>query len=154
MAISQDQPMPNGTLASEGAPAAAKTTNGYLSHAVPSFNSHSIPLNDETAYTPRRLRVVTIGAGFSGLMLAHKLQHRFPEMQDMVSHTIFEARGDLGGTWLVNTYPGVQCDVPSHIYVRGALQFLSESLHLFFSAVICIMKRKGLMDINLEGFSV
>lgn len=38
-------------------------------------------------------------------------------MQDIVDHTIFEAHSEVGGTWLVNDYPGVQCDVPAHIYV-------------------------------------
>lgn len=73
-------------------------------------------LHKQYAYTPRKLKVFTIGAGFSGLLIAHKFQHRFPEMQDIVDHTIFEARSEVGGTWLVNDYPGVQCDVPAHIY--------------------------------------
>ncbi|KIW81843.1 hypothetical protein Z517_04869 [Fonsecaea pedrosoi CBS 271.37] len=69
------------------------------------------------AWTPRRkIKVITVGAGFSGLMFAHKLQHQYPEVGQMVDHSIFEARHDVGGTWLVNTYPGVQCDVPAHIY--------------------------------------
>jgi cation diffusion facilitator CzcD-associated flavoprotein CzcO len=72
---------------------------------------------DEPAYTPRKLRVVTIGAGYSGLTMAHKIQHQFPDLQDFIDHTIFEANNGVGGTWKVNTYPGVQCDVPSHIYV-------------------------------------
>lgn len=80
-------------------------------------------LKTEPAYTPRRLRVVTIGAGYSGLTLAHKFQHQHPELADIVDHTIYEVRSELGGTWLVNTYPGVVCDVPSHIYV--SLRFLS-----------------------------
>ncbi|KAK5948842.1 hypothetical protein OHC33_010093 [Knufia fluminis] len=72
---------------------------------------------DIPAYTPRRkLKVVTVGAGFSGLLFAHKLQHQYPEMQNMVEHKILESRNELGGTWLVNTYPGIQCDVPAHIY--------------------------------------
>jgi hypothetical protein len=78
----------------------------------------TIPLNNTTAYTPRKkLRVVTIGAGYSGLTLAYKLQHQYPEMKEIMEHTIYEARDDIGGTWLANTYPGVLCDVPSHIYV-------------------------------------
>jgi cation diffusion facilitator CzcD-associated flavoprotein CzcO len=85
-------------------------------HSDSDFSSRSIPLNPEYAFTPRKLRVVTIGAGFSGLLMAHKFQHRFPELQDYVQHTIYEARSDVGGTWLINSYPGVQCDVPSHIY--------------------------------------
>ncbi|KAK7420259.1 hypothetical protein QQX98_002914 [Neonectria punicea] len=73
-------------------------------------------LSSKFAYTPKKLKVFTIGAGFSGLLMAHKFQHRFPEMRDVVDHTIFEARSDVGGTWLANDYPGVQCDVPAHIY--------------------------------------
>lgn len=78
---------------------------------------YTIPMEEKLAFTARKLRVITIGAGFSGLLMAHKFQHRFAEMDKIVEHTIFEKRGDFGGTWLVNRYPGVQCDVPSHIYV-------------------------------------
>ncbi|GIZ43150.1 hypothetical protein CKM354_000638800 [Cercospora kikuchii] len=73
-------------------------------------------LASEFAFTSRKIKVITIGAGFSGLLMAHKFQHRFPEMRDIVEHKIFEAHHEVGGTWLVNNYPGVQCDVPAHIY--------------------------------------
>jgi hypothetical protein len=95
-----------------------KTTNGPESTTSDRFTEHSVPFNEQYALNPRKLRIITIGAGFSGLVLAHKFQHAYPELQDFVDHTIFEGRSDIGGTWLVNTYPGVQCDVPSHIYVR------------------------------------
>lgn len=76
------------------------------------------PLDKPTAFQPRRkLKIVTVGAGFSGLIFAHKLQHEHSEFQDFVTHKIFESRHDIGGTWLVNRYPGVQCDVPAHVYV-------------------------------------
>lgn len=84
------------------------------------FSSHSVPFFNQFAMQPRPLRIITIGAGFSGLLIAHKLQHKFSEMQQYVSHSIYEQRSEIGGTWLVNTYPGVQCDVPSHIYVSHA----------------------------------
>ncbi len=29
---------------------------------------------------------------------------------------IYETQPDVGGTWLRNTYPGLHCDIPSHIY--------------------------------------
>lgn len=86
------------------------TTNGLDTTEDPFL------LAKEFAYTSRKIKVFTIGAGFSGLLMAHKFQHRFPEMQDIVDHTIFEAHHEVGGTWLVNNYPGVQCDVPAHIY--------------------------------------
>ncbi|KAJ5983102.1 hypothetical protein N7481_005201 [Penicillium waksmanii] len=104
----------NGTNGVKGTQKPSPYTNG---HSIPdSQNGFSIPLNTEYAYKARKLRVVTIGAGFSGLLMAHKIQHRFPELHEFVDHTIYEARSDVGGTWLINNYPGVQCDVPSHIY--------------------------------------
>lgn len=113
-------PLPNTPTASGHAkpsPAITKPkTNGSRYHQRSEFDHHSIPLNPEYAFTPRKIRVCTIGAGFSGLLMAHKFQHRFPELRDIVDHTIFEGRSNFGGTWLLNDYPGVQCDVPSHIY--------------------------------------
>ncbi|OAG39283.1 hypothetical protein AYO21_06487 [Fonsecaea monophora] len=90
--------------------------NGEAQTATDRKSEIAIPLNNQPSYKPRKLRVITIGAGFSGLTLAHKLRYQHPEMQDIVENVIFEARGDIGGTWLVNTYPGVQCDVAAHLY--------------------------------------
>src|SRR5436309_4942429 len=30
--------------------------------------------------------------------------------------TVYEKADRLGGTWRENTYPGIACDVPSHLY--------------------------------------
>ncbi|OAG43077.1 hypothetical protein AYO21_02696 [Fonsecaea monophora] len=118
----------NGVTASatKSAPDGTSNSAGVTSDGVPEPTAHagdsqslkdaSTVLNPLPAYTPRKLRVVTIGAGYSGLTLAHKFQHQHPDLPDMIDHTIYEARSELGGTWLVNTYPGVVCDVPSHIY--------------------------------------
>lgn len=92
---------------------ASHTSNG--ANGFP--HTKQATLKDIPAYTPRKLRIITVGAGYSGLTLAQKFQHQHPELQTFVEHTIYEARSELGGTWLVNTYPGVVCDVPSHIYV-------------------------------------
>lgn len=94
-------------------------TNGHTKNVIDEYNAtveDPFKLASEYAYTSRKLKVITIGAGFSGLLMAHKFQHRFPEMEKIVEHTIFEAHHEVGGTWLVNNYPGVQCDVPAHIY--------------------------------------
>jgi cation diffusion facilitator CzcD-associated flavoprotein CzcO len=64
------------------------------------------PLLDQPAYTPtRRLRVVCIGAGMSGLMLAYKVQHEF-KLEDEIDLVIYDRNPELGGTWYENTYPG------------------------------------------------
>ena len=52
-----------------------------------------------------------IGAGFAGIGLG--IQLRRAGYRDF---TIFERRDQVGGTWHDNVYPGVACDVPSHLY--------------------------------------
>ena len=59
----------------------------------------------------KHVRVAIIGSGFSGLGLAIKLKQK--GMRDFL---VFERASELGGTWRDNTYPGCQCDVPSHLY--------------------------------------
>lgn len=57
------------------------------------------------------MRFVIIGAGMSGILAAIRLgQAGFDDW------TIYEKADRLGGTWRENTYPGVACDVPSHLY--------------------------------------
>ncbi|ODM93451.1 Baeyer-Villiger monooxygenase [Orchesella cincta] len=57
-------------------------------------------------------KIAIIGAGFSGLCSAIQLRKQL----NLDSFTIFDENQDVGGTWLVNTYPGCACDVPSHLY--------------------------------------
>src|SRR5688572_991173 len=55
--------------------------------------------------------IAIIGAGFSGLGTAIRLRQE--GFEDFV---VLERHDDVGGTWWANTYPGCQCDVPSHLY--------------------------------------
>ncbi|MGF1473193.1 MAG: flavin-containing monooxygenase [Rubrobacteraceae bacterium] len=57
------------------------------------------------------LRVVVIGAGFSGLSIAGRLRR-----QGENNFVVLEKGESVGGVWRDNTYPGVACDVPSHLY--------------------------------------
>jgi cation diffusion facilitator CzcD-associated flavoprotein CzcO len=57
------------------------------------------------------LRFVVVGAGMSGILAAIKLLEA--GCDDV---TIYEKAERLGGTWRENTYPGLACDVPSHLY--------------------------------------
>jgi cation diffusion facilitator CzcD-associated flavoprotein CzcO len=56
-------------------------------------------------------RIAIIGAGFGGLGTAIRLKER--GIEDFV---VLERAGRVGGTWRDNTYPGVACDVQSHLY--------------------------------------
>jgi cation diffusion facilitator CzcD-associated flavoprotein CzcO len=57
------------------------------------------------------LRTVIIGAGMAGVASAIKL--RESGHHDL---TIYEKGDSVGGTWRENTYPGIACDVPAHLY--------------------------------------
>ncbi|KAL5358850.1 hypothetical protein BJX96DRAFT_183379 [Aspergillus floccosus] len=74
-----------------------------------------VPFNDQPLHTPRRLKVICVGAGFSGLLFAYKCKYD-KQLASCVDLTIYEKNADVGGTWLENRYPGVACDVPAHIY--------------------------------------
>jgi cation diffusion facilitator CzcD-associated flavoprotein CzcO len=55
--------------------------------------------------------VLIVGAGFAGIGMGIKLARRGRE-----SFVIIEQADDVGGTWRDNRYPGVSCDIPSHLY--------------------------------------
>ncbi|KAJ5109720.1 flavin-binding monooxygenase [Penicillium argentinense] len=82
----------------------------------PLYTSNGITVDPATpALTARPLRVVCIGAGFSGLTLAYKLQHEY--RLPYVDFNIYEKDNVVGGVWNTNVYPGVGCDLPAHTYV-------------------------------------
>ena len=63
---------------------------------------------------PGKLRVACVGAGASGLCLAYKMERML--VAGSWELTLFDKNPQLGGTWYENTYPGVACDIPSHLY--------------------------------------
>ena len=59
----------------------------------------------------RKPSVAVIGAGMSGILMAIKLREA-----GITDISILEKADKVGGTWRENTYPGVACDVPAHMY--------------------------------------
>ncbi|MBU6238108.1 MAG: NAD(P)/FAD-dependent oxidoreductase [Planctomycetes bacterium] len=56
-------------------------------------------------------RILVIGAGMSGILLVIKLREA-----GFHNVTVFEKGSKPGGTWRDNTYPGLKCDVPAHMF--------------------------------------
>ncbi|KAI7280561.1 putative sterigmatocystin biosynthesis monooxygenase [Hortaea werneckii] len=102
----------------------------------------------------RRLRVLTIGAGVSGILMAYRLQKDCGNIE----HVIYEKNEDIGGTWLENRYPGCACDIPSHAYTyQFALnpdwpRFFSYSPDIwkYLSAVCDTFGLRKYMTFNVE----
>ena len=69
------------------------------------------PESIAAAPTSESVRVAVLGAGMSGICMG--IQLRKHGIDDFV---ILEKADSVGGTWRENTYPGVACDVPSHVY--------------------------------------
>ena len=53
---------------------------------------------------------VIVGAGFAGMYMLHRTRELGFTAQ------VFEAGGDVGGTWYWNRYPGARCDIESLEY--------------------------------------
>jgi hypothetical protein len=96
MPISKDKP-------SEG-----KGYTSRASHRVDRIQSTSHYSSGGYTYYP----VVIIGAGESGIATAYKLKHRLGCDQ----FRIYDRQSGVGGTWWINRYPGIACDVPSAFY--------------------------------------
>ncbi|KAL4966984.1 flavin-containing monooxygenase [Aspergillus stella-maris] len=102
-------PSTTNNLATEPAevPDSALEPNGKSS-------TSSYELREEPIHSRRPLRVVCLGAGYSGILMgiiwSQRMQNRDAEL------VLYERNTDLGGTWLENRYPGCQCDIPAHNY--------------------------------------
>src|SRR5438067_13541913 len=57
------------------------------------------------------LRFAIVGAGMAGILSAIKLTE-----EGLTDFTVYEKGDRVGGTWRENAYPGLSCDVPSHLY--------------------------------------
>lgn len=75
--------------------------------ATPAFRLGQFAIDE-----PRRMKVVVIGAGYSGITAGIRFRQHIPNL-DL---TIYEANAGIGGTWYSNKYPGLACDIPSHAY--------------------------------------
>ncbi len=63
------------------------------------------------SHSNRALRIAIIGAGMAGILAAIRL-----ERAGHTDFVLYEKASRLGGTWRENTYPGLACDVPAHLY--------------------------------------
>ncbi|CAK7202849.1 hypothetical protein SEUCBS139899_005576 [Sporothrix eucalyptigena] len=80
------------------------TTNGT------STKPYTIPNRGHS--DPDKIRVICVGAGFSGVCMAYKLQAHAVNYE----LAVYEKNDDVGGTWYENKYPGCACDIPAPVY--------------------------------------
>jgi len=88
-----------------------------VSNGESTANGHTVPkestptdaiFKDQPIENFRPMRVIVIGAGFSGIYLGI----RIPQRLRNVELAIYEKNEGVGGTWFENHYPGAACDIP------------------------------------------
>ncbi|KAF3011722.1 hypothetical protein E8E14_010037 [Neopestalotiopsis sp. 37M] len=100
----------------------------------------------------KHVKVVTIGAGISGIFLSYLFQKHGENLE----HVVYEKNGDIGGTWLENRYPGAACDVPSHAYTFAFALYPdwpkylspSEDIFRYLSRVVDCFELRKYMTFN------
>jgi hypothetical protein len=86
-----------------------EATAGYRHRYPIAYEQSKLPFD-----TPRAIKIIAVGAGVSGLSLAHAVE---TGLLANVELKILEKNAGLGGTWFENRYPGCACDIPSHNYL-------------------------------------
>ncbi|KAJ7196375.1 FAD/NAD-P-binding domain-containing protein [Mycena pura] len=89
-----------------------------MTAAACSAASDTVPPRVEKPYSTgdfsiddyRPIKVICIGAGFSGILSAIRFQQKVSNLD----FKLYEKADGVGGTWRANRYPGIACDVPSH----------------------------------------
>jgi 4-hydroxyacetophenone monooxygenase len=94
----------------------------------------------------KNFRVLIIGAGMSGMLAAIRLQ------QAGVPFTIVEKNKDVGGTWLVNTYPGCRVDNPNHMYSYSFEPFHDWPQHFSTQPILISYFRRIAEKYDLKKF--
>ncbi|MEW1599829.1 NAD(P)/FAD-dependent oxidoreductase [Streptomyces sp. NPDC093808] len=59
-----------------------------------------------------RVDVAIVGGGFGGILAGARLRQ-----QGVERIRVIDKGGDFGGTWYWNRYPGIHCDIESHVYL-------------------------------------
>ena len=67
---------------------------------------------EEPSRSPRKIRIIVIGAGASALNFAHEID----TCALNVDLALYDKNPEVGGTWYENRYPGCGCDIPSVNY--------------------------------------
>lgn len=87
-------------------PALAKNA-GTSSHLPNGADASTYKVLEQPLGTINPVRIITIGAGASGINMAHQVNLYMKN----VDHVVYEKNGGVGGTWYENRYPGCKCDI-------------------------------------------
>jgi cation diffusion facilitator CzcD-associated flavoprotein CzcO len=79
---------------------------------MPAADPPEYQVLDQYHSQPRKLKIIHVGAGASGLLTAYKARKWLTKYELIC----YEKNPTIGGTWYENRYPGCACDIPAHTY--------------------------------------
>jgi hypothetical protein len=106
--------------------------NGEISpsESSPDLQStNDYEVSEEPLGTIKSVRIITIGAGLSGINMAQKAKHYLKNAE----HVIYEKNPGIGGTWYENIYKGCKCDIRKPIFLQFLDQGLTKEQHLIIT---------------------
>jgi hypothetical protein len=95
--------MPSSRNGARHAPGANPATEPHPNKWYRSFNP-DFKVTEKPIHDKKPLRLVIIGAGASGLLIAFKAARQLAN----VTFVVYEKNDDVGGTWYENRYPGLE----------------------------------------------
>ncbi|OAP62747.1 hypothetical protein AYL99_01974 [Fonsecaea erecta] len=105
--ISQDSSKLSSLIDSDGSDIDVEGVQSAVTTPDEDIGTNAAPL-----LAGRPIKAIIVGAGIGGIATAVLLSHKV----DDLTYTLYDRNSKVGGTWAENTYPGVRCDVPSHVY--------------------------------------
>ncbi|OJJ00880.1 hypothetical protein ASPVEDRAFT_127510 [Aspergillus versicolor CBS 583.65] len=91
---------------------ATETSDEEINETLPRTIHPPLILENHPVDERLPLKAIVVGAGITGITAGILLPAKVPGL----NLTIYERHSDIGGVWHSNQYPGVKCDVPSHVY--------------------------------------
>ena len=128
--VSHQTPAQEGANTDTTQAASVATVNGALRYQR--LNDRPINLKEAPVENFRPMRVICIGAGYSGIYVAI----RIPERLRNIDLTVYEKNADVGGTWYENRYPGCACDIPGMADQRPETVLLTVGCSSFVSILL------------------
>ena len=87
----------------------AEVAEDFTSNSASSVSEiiEGYKVSDKPLGTIKPVRVITIGAGASGINMLYQAKHYLQNAEFIA----YEKNSGVGGTWFENRYPGCKCDI-------------------------------------------
>lgn len=96
--------------------------------------------------TMERHETVIVGAGFSGISMAHDLLQK-----GRTDFVLLERADAVGGVWRDNVYPNAACDVQAHLYSLSFAQSAEWSSNYARQPEIWAYQNRVVDDLGIRG---